>query len=115
MIKYIEYYREDIDTSFEIPVFDLSSYKSIEDFEEQEAEIFCEALVSGLYNAIELDIDWIPIFAIENSDLVLTMERETYEEKLKFCLDYYVSVENYEYCSTLKTLKEKLTDNTTTH
>jgi len=115
MIKYIEYYREDIDTSFEIPVFDLSSYESIEDFEEKEIEIFCESLVSGLYNAIELDIDWIPIFAIENSDLVLTMEREAYEEKLKSCLNYYISTENYEYCSILKTLEEKHKNNTTTH
>lgn len=115
MIKYIEYYREDMDTSFEIPVFDLSGYESIEDFEKQEVEIFCEALVSGLYNAIELNIDWIPIFAIEDSDMVLSMESEHYMEKIKFCLDYYVSVENYEYCSILKILEEKLNNNTTNH
>jgi hypothetical protein len=113
MIEYIEYYREDIDTSFEIPVFDLSRYDSIADFCEQEVEIFCESLVSGLYNAIELNVDWIPIFAIRNSDTVLSMESEYYIEKLKFCLDYYVSVENYEYCSILKILEEKHNNNTT--
>jgi len=108
MIKYTEYYREDIDISFEIPVFNLDKYKTVEEFEEEEIEIFCGAITSALYNAIELNIDWIPIFSIENTDLVLSMEKKHYREKLEFCLDYYLSVENYECCGVLKLLEKKL-------
>jgi hypothetical protein len=107
-MKYTEYYREDIDIAFEIPIFDLSGYGSVEEFEEQEEEIFCEALFSGLYNAIQMDLDWIPVFLIDNSDLVLTMEEQYYEEKIDRCLEYFISVENYEYCNILKILKDKI-------
>ena len=106
-MKYTEYYREDIDTSFEIPIFDLSTYESVEEFEEKQEEVFCEALFSGLYNAIQMDLDWIPVFCIEDTEMVLTMEKEYYEEKIERCISYYVSVENYEYCNILKILKEK--------
>lgn len=107
-MRYTEYYREDIDTSFEIPIFNLSAYESIEDFEEQQEEVFCEALFSGLYNAIQMDLDWIPVFLIEDTEMVLTMEKEYYDEKIDRCISYYVSTENYEYCNILKILKEKL-------
>jgi|LakMenE18May11ns_1017448.scaffolds.fasta_scaffold9526119_3 hypothetical protein len=107
-MNYIEQYDEESDYTFEIPELDTAGYATLEEFaESQSAEIY-EATLSAIYNAIELDLDWVPVFAVKDSDSVVSLNRDLFRDKLDRCLSYYQSIEEYEICSTIKDLQEQL-------
>lgn len=107
-MNYIEQYDEESDYTFEIPELDTDGYATLEEFaESQTADIF-EATLSAIYNAVELDLDRVPVFAVKGSDIVISLGRAQFRDKLERCLDYYQSIEEYEICSTVKDLQEKI-------
>ena len=107
-MNYIEQYDEESDYTFEIPELDATGYATLEEFSEsQSAEIY-EATLSAIYNAIELDLGQIPVFAVKDSDSVVSLVRDQFRDKLDNCIVYYQSIEEYEICSTIKDLQEQL-------
>lgn len=107
-MNYIEHYDEELDTVFEIPEFDMSGYRELDDFLAQHEALLQAAVLSALHNAIELGFDLIPVFAVKESDSVVSLARDQFEEKLASCLEYFKQVEEYEICVVLTKLKKKL-------
>lgn len=107
-MNYIEHYDEELDTVFEIPEFDMSDYRELDDFLAQNEALLQAAVLSALHNAIELGLELIPVFAVKESDSVVSLSRDQFEEKLASCLEYFKQVEEYEICAVLTKLKKKL-------
>lgn len=107
-MNYIEHYDEELDLAFEIPELDMSGYATLEDFFEGEAALVNAALLSALYNAIEMELDQVPVFAVKESDSVVSISRDQYEEKIESCIGYFTLIEEYEFCTVLTKLKAKL-------
>jgi hypothetical protein len=107
-MKYVEEYDEELDMTFEIPELDPAGHEDMEDFiQENQAEVQA-AVLSALYNAIELGLDRIPVFVVKGADSVVSLGREDFKEKLDLCLEYFTQIEEYEICATLTRLNKKL-------
>jgi hypothetical protein len=107
-MKYVEEYDEELDMTFEIPELDSDGYSDIDDFViNNQAEIQA-AVLSALYNAIELELDRVPVFVVKGADSVVSLAREDFKEKLDLCLEYFTQIEEYEICVTLARLNKKL-------
>lgn len=107
-VKYVDFYDEDLKKSFEIPEYDLGEAMTMDDFVKESPAIFNAAILSALYNAITLDLPSIPVFTIKGVEEGFTILRSDYAEKLEICLKYFESIEEFEFCTTLINLKEKL-------
>jgi hypothetical protein len=107
-MNYIEYYDENLDTIFEIPEFDMSGYIEIEDFLTQNEALVQVAVFSALHSAAEFGLDEIPVFAVKESDSVVSLARDQFGEKLASCLEYFAHMEEYELCTVLINIKKKI-------
>lgn len=107
-MNYIEHHDEELNMTFEIPELDMTGYWELEDFlAEHEAQVQA-AVLSALYNAIELGLDHIPVFGVKESNSVVSLNRDQFHEKLEGALAYFTKMEEYEICGTLANLKKKL-------
>ena len=107
-MNYIEHYDQELETVFEIPEFDMNGYQEFDDFLAQNESLLPTALLSALHNAIELKFDLIPVFAVKESDSVVSLARDQFAETIANCLEYFTQVEEYETCILLTKLKNKL-------
>ena len=82
---------------------------SLEDFEAnaKKAQVF-KSLVSNVANGIEDNLESVNIAEIKNHDVIISVPKTEWKSGLENAMDYYIKKEEYEECSKIKKLIEKL-------
>ena len=67
-----------------------------------------KSLIDGVTEAIKNKKETIKLCEVKNSGIFITVEKEEWKNSLDSALEYYISTEEYEECSKIKNLIEKL-------
>ena len=82
---------------------------SLEDFEAKAKKpLMVKTLVNNIAEGIEDNLESVNIAEIKNYDLILNVPKSEWKGGLEKALDYYINKEEYEECSKVKKLIEKL-------
>ena len=65
-------------------------------------------LIEGVSEAIKTNKKEIKLCEVKNSNLYITVEKPKWKKSLDSALQYYVDKEEYEQCSKIKNLIDKL-------
>ena len=67
-----------------------------------------KSLVDGVTEAIKTDKKEIKLCEVKNSDIYITVEKQEWKKSLDSALQFYINTEEYEECSKIKNLIDKL-------
>jgi hypothetical protein len=82
---------------------------SLEDFEAKAKKpTMIKSLVSNIAEGIEDELESVNIAEIKNHDIILSVPKSEWKSGLKNAMEYYIKTEEYEECSKIKKLIEKL-------
>ena len=85
-----------------IPILSLN-----EELNSKQRQVY-RSLVEGVSEAIGSDKEEIKLCEVKNSNTYITVERPEWKKSLDSALQYYEKVEEYEECSKIKNLIDKL-------
>ena len=85
-----------------IPVFEFN-----EELKSKKHQVY-KSLIDGVTEAIKNKKETIKLCEVKNSGIFITVEKEEWKNSLDSALEYYISTEEYEECSKIKNLIEKL-------
>ena len=85
-----------------IPVFDFN-----EELSSKKTQVY-KSLVEGVTEAIKSNKEEIRLCEVKNSNTYITVEKPKWKKSLDSALQYYVDKEEYEQCSKIKNLIDKL-------
>ena len=82
---------------------------SLEDFETKAKKpLMVKTLVNNIAEGIEDNLESVNIAEIKNYDLILTVPKTEWKSGLEKALEYYIKGEQYEQCSKIRDLINKL-------
>ena len=82
---------------------------SLEDFEAKAKKtIMMKSLVGNIADGIEDDLESVNIAEIKNYDVIISVPKTEWKAGLKNAMNYYIEREEYEECSKIKNLIDKL-------
>ena len=82
---------------------------SLEDFEAKAKKpTMMRSLVSNIADGIKDNLESVNIAEIKNHDLVISVSRSEWKGGLEKAMEYYIKKEEYEECSKIKNLIERL-------
>tara|TARA_R110002051_G_scaffold200161_3_gene267081 strand:- start:381 stop:653 length:273 start_codon:yes stop_codon:yes gene_type:complete len=82
---------------------------SLEDFEAKSKKpIMMKSLVSNIASGIEDNLESVNVAEIENHDVIISVAKTEWKCGLENAMDYYIEKEEYEECSKIKKLIERL-------
>ena len=82
---------------------------SLEDFEAKAKKpTMMKSLVLNIADGIEDNLESVNIAEIKNHDLIISVPKDEWKPGLKKAMEYYIEKEQYEICSKIKKLIEKL-------
>tara|TARA_Y100000592_G_C5430554_1_gene298150 strand:- start:875 stop:1147 length:273 start_codon:yes stop_codon:yes gene_type:complete len=82
---------------------------SLEDFEAKAKKpLMMKTLVSNIAEGIEDKLESINVAEIKNHDIILSVPKSEWKSGLKNAMNYYIKTEEYEECTKIKNLIEKL-------
>ena len=82
---------------------------SLEDFEAKAKKpLMVKTLVNNIAEGIEDNLESINIAEIKNYDLILSVPKAEWKGGLEKALEYYIEGEEYEQCSKVRDLINKL-------
>ena len=67
-----------------------------------------KSLIDGVTEAIKNKKEVIKLCEVKNSGVFITVEKQEWKNSLDSALEYYISTEEYEECSKIKNLIDKL-------
>jgi len=67
-----------------------------------------KSLIDGVTEAIKTDKKEIKLCEVKNSGVFITVEKQEWKKSLDSALHYYINTEEYEECSKIKKLINKL-------
>jgi hypothetical protein len=67
-----------------------------------------KSLIDGVSEAIKTNKKEIKLCEVKNSNLYITVEKPKWKKSLDSALQYYIDKEEYEQCSKIKSLIDKL-------
>ena len=85
-----------------IPIFEYN-----EELKSSKHQVY-KSLIDGVTEAIKTDKKEIKLCEVKNSDIYITVEKPKWKKSLDSALQYYVDKEEYEQCSKIKNLIDKL-------
>ena len=85
-----------------IPIFEYN-----EELKSSKHQVY-KSLIDGVTEAIKTDKETIKVCEVKNSNIYITVEKPEWKESLDSALEYYISTEEYEECSKIKNLIDKL-------
>ena len=86
-----------------IPVISLKDFEA----KAQKRKVY-KSLVENIIEGVESDLESVNIAEIKNHDIVISVPKEEWKAGLENAMDYYIKREEYEICSKIKKLIEKL-------
>ena len=82
---------------------------SLRDFEAKAKKpIMMKSLVSNIANGIEDDLESVNVAEIKTQDVIISVPKTEWKSGLEQAMDYYIEREEYEECSKIKKLLNKL-------
>ena len=85
-----------------IPIFEYN-----EELKSSKHQVY-KSLVDGVIEAIKKDKKEIKLCEVKNSGIYITVEKQEWKNSLDSALQYYIDIEEYEECSKIKNLIDKL-------
>ena len=85
-----------------IPIFEFN-----EELSSKKTQVY-KSLIDGVTEAIKTDKEEIKLCEVKNSGIFITVEKPEWKESLDSALQFYIDVEEYEECSKIKNLIDKL-------
>ena len=80
---------------------------SLNDTSSKKPQVY-KSLVDGVTEAIKTDKEEIKLCEVKNTNTYITVEKPEWKESLDSALQFYIDVEEYEECSKIKNLIDKL-------
>ena len=82
---------------------------SLEDFEAKAKKpTVMKSLVSNIAEGIKDNLESVNVAEIKNHNLIISVPKSEWKSGLKNAMDYYIKKEEYEECSKIKKLIDKL-------
>ena len=82
---------------------------SLKDFETKtKKRIVYKSLVESITTGVDLDLESVNIAEIKNHDIMISVPKTEWESGLENALNFYIEREEYEECSKIKKLIERL-------
>jgi len=82
---------------------------SLKDFEAKAKKpIMMKSLVLNIAEGIENNLESVNVAEIKNHDIILSVPKTEWKGGLENAMEYYIKREEYEECSKIKLLIEKL-------
>ena len=82
---------------------------SLEDFEAKAKKpLMMKTLVTKIADGIEDNLESVNIAEIKHTDIILSVPKDEWKPGLKKALDFYIEREEYEECSKIKKIINKL-------
>ena len=82
---------------------------SLEDFEAKAKKpTMMKSLVSNIAEGIEDKLESVNIAEIKNHDLIISVPKSEWKSGLERAMEYYIKTEEYEQCSKIKNLINKI-------
>ena len=82
---------------------------SLEDFEAKAKKpLMMKTLVTKIANGIEDNLESVNVAEIKHTDIILSVPKSEWKPGLKNSMDYYIEREEYEECTKIKKLIEKI-------
>ena len=82
---------------------------SLEDFEAKAKKpTMMKSLVSNIADGIEDNLESVNIAEIKNYDVIISVPKTEWKPGLEQAMNYYIEREEYEECSKIKKLIERL-------
>tara|TARA_Y100000034_G_C6633087_1_gene276469 strand:+ start:294 stop:569 length:276 start_codon:yes stop_codon:yes gene_type:complete len=82
---------------------------SLRDFEAKAKKpIMMKSLVVNIANGIKDDLESVNIAEIKNHDVIVSVPKTEWKAGLENAMDYYIKREEYEECTKIKNLMEKI-------
>ena len=85
-----------------IPIFEYN-----EELKSKKPQVY-KSLIDGVTEAIKTYKEAIKLCEVKNSGMFITVEKPEWKDSLDSALQYYVNKEEYEQCSKIKKLIDKL-------
>ncbi len=85
-----------------IPIFEYN-----EELSSKKKQVY-KSLVEGVSEAIKSNKEEIKLCEVKNSNVYITVEKPEWKESLDSALQFYINKEEYEQCSKIKNLIDKL-------
>ena len=85
-----------------IPIFEYN-----EELKTSKHKVY-KSLVDGVTEAIKSDKEEIKLCEVKNSNTYITVEKPEWKDSLDSALQFYIKKEEYEQCSKIKNLIDKL-------
>ena len=82
---------------------------SLEDFETKAKKpLMMKTLVSNIAKGIKEDLESVNIAEIKHTDIILSVPKAEWKGGLEKAIEYYIKTEEYEVCSKIQNLINKL-------
>ena len=82
---------------------------SLKDFEtKSKKRIVLKSLVENISIGVESNLESVNIAEIKNHDVIVSVPKTEWKAGLEQAMDYYIEREEYEECSKIKNLIERL-------
>ena len=85
-----------------IPIFEFN-----EELNLKKHQVY-KSLVDGVSEAIKTNKKEIKLCEVKNSGIYITVEKPEWKKSLDSALQFYIDIEEYEQCSKIKNLIDKL-------
>ena len=86
-----------------IPIISLEDFKA-----KAKKPTMMRSLVSNIAEGIEDNLESVNIAEIKHTDIILSVPKDEWKGGLEKAMEYYIEKEEYEECSKIKKLIEKL-------
>ena len=86
-----------------IPTISLENFKT-----KAKKKVVIESLVKNITEGVDLNLESINIAEIKDYDMIISIPKKEWKGGLESAINYYVSKEEYEKCSKIKKLIDKL-------
>ncbi len=82
---------------------------SLEDFEAKAKKpVMMKSLVSNIASGIKEELESVNIAEIKHHDVIISVPKTEWKSGLENAMEYYIKTEEYEICSKIKNLINKL-------
>ena len=85
-----------------IPIFEYN-----EELKSKKHQVY-KSLIDGVTEAIKTDKEQIKLCEVKGTNVLITVGKQEWKDSLDSALQYYVDIEEYEKCSKIKDLIDRL-------
>lgn len=85
-----------------------SDFQQMEKFVGDNKSVLTEQVVSSIEYALDKNLSNVEVFKFHDTDYIVVLGVETFEDNLDNIYNYYVATEQYEFCKRVVEVQQKL-------